>query len=204
MNKKCPECGKEMNENINICPNCGFKIKDNNDNQKKKRLPVWAIILIVLGCLLPLIIVLIIIISILKVNTKVNVNTSNWGNYPIVLEGRTGYTGITYEEYEEKIDNKEHFVVVIVNDGCKYCQMYKSVVEEVTENNKLPIYYINLANLTNNEYTKLSTSNYYLMENNWGTPTTLYMHGSDVIDAISGYVEETVLEDFLDNYFIMR
>lgn len=28
------------------------------------------------------------------------------------------------------------------------------------------------------------------MENSWGTPTTLYMHGEEVIDTIDGYVDE--------------
>ena len=58
--------------------------------------------------------------------------------------------------------------------------------------------------MTNAEYIKLGTSNDYLMENSWGTPTTLYMHGEKVIDVIGGYVDEDELEDFLDDYFIMN
>ena len=57
MNKICPECGKEINEKLNACSNCGYQI-NNSQNVKKKGLPAWAIVLIVLACLLPIIILI--------------------------------------------------------------------------------------------------------------------------------------------------
>ena len=202
MNKICPECGKEINDNLNICQNCGNKLNNVQGEKKKKKMPVWVIILIVAACLLPVIVVLLIVLGVFaKFNIKENINISNSG---IVLEGTSGYIEITYDEYEEKIDNNEHFVVVISREGCTYCELYKPVVEEVTDKYNIPIYYLDLYHMTKNEQIRLSTSNDYLMENSWGTPTTLYMHGEEVIDAIGGYVDEEGLEDFLDNYFVMN
>lgn len=57
MAKFCPNCGKEINENADICLNCGVTIdksnrvvNTNNNQNKKKGLPTWAIVLIVLAC----------------------------------------------------------------------------------------------------------------------------------------------------------
>lgn len=199
MNKFCPECGKELNKNINICQNCGFKLNNEQEEKKKNKMPAWGIILIVGSCLLSIIIVVILLIVILTRYTIFNVIS----NSRVVLEGVPGYIEITYDEYEEKIENDDHFIIVISRKGCKYCELYKPVVEEITDEYEIPIYYLDLLHMTDTQYIKLGTSNDYLMENSWGTPTTLYMHGEEVIDAIGGYVDEEELEDFLDNYFIL-
>lgn len=60
MAKFCTNCGKELPENAAICVNCGNMIGNNGNNkkEKKKGLPTWAIVLIVIGCvvLIPIII----------------------------------------------------------------------------------------------------------------------------------------------------
>ena len=198
MNKYCPECGKKLDENINICQNCGFTLKNIQQEQKKKKIPIWVIILIIGACLIPIIIVLLLIIGFTKYTVFKITSSSS-----VVLEGIPGYIEITYDEYEEKINKDEHFVIVISRKGCKYCELYKQVVEEITDEYEIPIYYLDLLHMTDTQYIKLGTSNDYLMENSWGTPTTLYMHGEEVIDAIGGYVDEDKLEDFLDNYFVL-
>lgn len=121
-----------------------------------------------------------------------------------VLEGDAGFIDITYAEYEEKIDSEKPFMVVIVNDGCGYCEMYIPVIEEVVSEYKLPIYKLNLANLTNDEYNKLSNSNSYLKREKWGTPTTLLMQGSQVIDSIGGYTEKDSVVDFIEENVVLE
>lgn len=34
---KCPECGKEVSDMANACPNCGYGVKEHFDNLKQKR-----------------------------------------------------------------------------------------------------------------------------------------------------------------------
>lgn len=122
---------------------------------------------------------------------------------PIALEGEPGFTEITYSEYEEKLNTEAPFVVVIIKDGCGYCEMYEPVVEEVANEYGLPIYYINLSNLASDEYTKLASSNTYLKRNQWGTPTTLFMYGTTVVDSIGGYVEKDTLVEFVKENFVI-
>ena len=71
-------------------------------------------------------------------------------------------------------------------------------MEEVANEKKVAITYINTDNLTSDEYTKLSTTNKYLKKNQWGTPTTLLMVGDEVVDTIGGYVEKDGILNFLD------
>lgn len=120
---------------------------------------------------------------------------------PVALSGETGFTEITYEQYKEKVANNELFLVVIVKDGCGYCEMYEPVVEEVAGDYKLPFYYINLTNLSSEDKEELSTTNKYLKRNNWGTPTTLFMYGENIVDSISGYVEKDTFVDFVKENF---
>lgn len=120
---------------------------------------------------------------------------------PIALQGEAGFTEITYSEYEEKMNTEAPFLVVVVRDGCGYCEMYEPILEEVAGEYNLPINYINLTNLTEEEYNDLSKSNSYLRTNQWGTPTTLFMYGTTVVDSIGGYVEKDSLVSFIETNF---
>jgi len=66
MAKFCAHCGKELDANAAMCLNCGVLVENTNvttaKNEKKKGLPTWAIVLIVVGCftLLPLILIVLI------------------------------------------------------------------------------------------------------------------------------------------------
>ena len=120
---------------------------------------------------------------------------------PIALEGTAGFNEITYSEYLEKMEEKVPFLVVIVKDGCGYCEMYEPILEEVAGEYNLPINYINLTNLTEEEYNDLSKSNSYLRTNQWGTPTTLFMYGTTVVDSIGGYVEKDSFVSFIETNF---
>lgn len=138
-------------------------------------------------------VILVILISLLAFNgNKEEIEV------PVTLEGDPGINEITYAEYEDKIDSGKPFIVMIVNDGCSYCEMFVPVMTEVVEEYSIPVYSLNLAILTSDEYNSLSNSNSYLKRNEWGTPTTLLMQGKTVIDSIGGYVEKATLIEFME------
>ena len=118
--------------------------------------------------------------------------------YPLTLSGEVGLHEITYDEYEKKVSDGDAFIVIIERTGCSYCQQYMPLVEEVANEKKIAITYINTDNLSQEDMTKLSTTNKYLKRNEWGTPTTLFMLGDRVLDSIGGYVEKDSIEAFLD------
>ena len=125
-------------------------------------------------------------------------------NYPLTLNGESGLQQITYNEYEDKVDSGDAFIVIIERDGCSYCTMYMPIVEEVAKEKKIPIYYIDLADITSSEFSKLEKNNKYLKRNsNWGTPTTLLMLGDRVLDALGGYTTKDGVLSFLDGKVVM-
>lgn len=149
--------------------------------------------------LILLVVVLLVVALFVTMNREVKLDIE----LPIALEGTAGFTEITYTEYEEKMNTEAPFVVIIIQDGCGYCEAYEPVVEEVADEYKLPIYYINMSNLSSEEYTALGTSNSYFKKNQgkWGTPTTLFMYGDYVVDYIGGYAEKDTLVSFVKENF---
>lgn len=150
--------------------------------------------------LIALVVVLLIVAAIVTGNKDSKVDIE----LPVVLEGDTGFNEITYSNYLEKIDSNEPFLVVIVKDGCGYCEMYEPILKEVADEYNLPINYINLTNLSEEEYNNLAQSNAYLKKNQWGTPTTLFMLGDSVIDSIGGYVDKDKFVDFVKENFVVN
>lgn len=125
-------------------------------------------------------------------------------NYPLTLNGESGSYEITYNEYVDKVDAGETFIVVIERDGCGYCTMYMPVVEEVAKEKKIPLYYIDIADMTKAEITEFERTNKYLKRNsNWGTPTTLLMMGNRVLDSLGGYNDKDGLLSFLEGKIVM-
>lgn len=117
---------------------------------------------------------------------------------PVAVEGTPGFTEISYAEYEAKMAEKKPFLVVIVQDGCGYCDMFKPVVEEASNEYDFPVYYINITKLSAEESDALSTSNSFFRRNNrWGTPTTLFMYGDTVVDVLSQYKEKEEFVEFV-------
>lgn len=124
---------------------------------------------------------------------------------PIALSGEdVGMTKIDYSTYESKIENNENFIIIIERTGCSYCEMYMPIVEEASSELAIPVYYIDTSELSSDEFNQLSNSNTYLKRNQWGTPTTLLMSGSAVLDSIGGYVEKEEFVDFIEENIIIE
>jgi len=124
---------------------------------------------------------------------------------PVALSGdEVGSIKIDYSTYESKINNNENFIIVIERTGCSYCEMYMPVIEEASNELSIPVYYIDTADLSSEEFTSLSNSNTYLKREKWGTPTTLLMSGSTVLADIGGYVEKESFVSFVKNNVILE
>ena len=146
--------------------------------QKDIILILLVVVLLVVAC----------IVTSTKKESKVDIEL------PVAVEGEAGTKTISYTEYEELMNSNKPFLMVIIQDGCGYCEMYEPVVEEVANELGIPVNYLNLTNLSSEESTKLSKSNSYLKKSQWGTPTTLFMVGDKVIDSIGQYVEKELIQ----------
>ena len=82
MAKFCVNCGNQLDENASMCLNCGYMIGGNNNSSnnsnnsgdnKKKGLPTWAIVLIVVGCVLLIPLIIFIAIFVFTFNAATNI-----------------------------------------------------------------------------------------------------------------------------------
>lgn len=149
---------------------------------------------ILIGLLL--IIVVVALVS-TKGTEKINIE------YPVTLYGDAGMHQVDYEGYRELVDSNEPFIFVIERKECGYCQMYMPILEEVVNEKKIPIYYIDTEAVDSEDIIKLEKENKYLKKHSdWGTPTTLFMKGESILDSIGGYVEKDSFLSFLDDKVI--
>lgn len=181
---KVKEVKEEVKEEVKTTP-----VKDKDTSKKSFKLTSKQkdIVLILL------VVVLLIVVGIVTSTKKEKIDIE----LPTIVEGEAGTRTITYSEYEELIDSNKPFLAIIINDGCHYCEMYEPIVDEVANEYGIPVNYINLAKLSDDEYNSLSKSNSYLRTKKWGTPTTLFMLGDNVIDSISQYVDKDTFVQFI-------
>ena len=91
MAKFCPNCGNEMIDEAAMCVKCGTMVGGNNTNKnnesksttngnKKKGLPAWAIVLIILGSVGLLVVIAIVVFAIIGVNALKKVDVDDIKN----------------------------------------------------------------------------------------------------------------------------
>lgn len=122
---------------------------------------------------------------------------------PLTLSGEAGLQQLSYQEYQEKIDNKEHFVVILERATCSHCVTYMPIAEKFASDNKLPMYYVDTDTFTAEDWEGFEKSNSYLRKakGDWGTPTTLVLAGSEAVDYVVGVTEANELKDMYNKYF---
>lgn len=91
---------------------------------------------------------------------------------------------IKYAEYEKLQKEYKDAIVVVVREGCSWCEKYESVVEEISEEYSTPVYYYESDG-------KISIS---------GTPTTIIIKNGYIVGTIEGYKEFDAVSDILDEY----
>ena len=121
---------------------------------------------------------------------------------PLVLSGETGLQELTYTEYKEKINSQEPFIFIVERTTCSHCQTYMPIAEQFATDNNIPMYYVNTDNITQDEFTSLQKSNTFFKKsgNNWGTPTTMILVGSESVDELEGSTDADGLYEFLEEY----
>lgn len=122
---------------------------------------------------------------------------------PLTLSGEAGLHQLTYSEYQEKIDNKEEFVIILERATCSHCVTYMPIAEQFASDNNVPMYYVDTDTFTAEDWEGFEKSNSYLRKanGNWGTPTTLVLAGSEMVDYIEGTTDAETLKDLYNEYF---
>jgi len=102
--------------------------------------------------------------------------------------GSNNITKITYSELEKKLENKESFILEIVQDGCHNCESFSPKFEKVLNEYNIQAFSINLSNITEEENEKLNN-----LYNITGTPAVIFIEKGDepsILRRIVGDSEE--------------
>lgn len=77
---------------------------------------------------------------------------------------------IDFKELQEKVNNKETFILLFSQTDCVHCAAFKPIFKEVLTKHDLTAYEIQLDTLTDDEKNQL-----YTIANVSGTPTTVFI-----------------------------
>ena len=105
---------------------------------------------------------------------------------------------ISYEEYKEKIDNKESFALLIWRTGCVHCETFEPKLDAVISKYNVKVYSLDISDLSDTEYQKLKNKTFVS-----GTPTTVIFEKGKTKDKIVGDKdEEYIIKLFKNNGYI--
>ena len=80
------------------------------------------------------------------------------------------YIELSYEQLEEKITNKDSFILVIGSSQCTHCASYKTTMTDIVKKYKIDVYYIDIYQLSDEKLAKLNNKFVFT-----GTPTTVFV-----------------------------
>lgn len=99
---------------------------------------------------------------------------------------------ISYDEYTEKIKNKDSFILLLYQTGCSHCESFKPTLDEIIKYYNLEIYALNLSELSDKEYSSVKNKTFVS-----GTPTTVVFEKGSYKARIVGSKEATDVLNFL-------
>ena len=138
-----------------------------------------------------IIIIFIILIAFLLINT---INNPNKGNL----------ISLTYNQVQEKVKNKESFILVVSQSTCTHCASYKPKLEQIAADYKIDIYYIDYNLETKENQTKFLEK----FNLDGSTPITIFIKEgkqTNLFDRLEGDVSETkAIEKFKKMGFIKK
>lgn len=124
---------------------------------------------------------------------------SKWKFGATPNEEYTNLANINYATFKKLYNSDDTFTIIFTQTTCGYCAQFKPVINEYAGKNNIPVYYMDIDTLEEDDYNELLSSISYFSENSdWGTPTTLALKNKKVVASQSGYTDST---SDLDKFF---
>ena len=107
----------------------------------------------------------------------------------------------TVSEYFNLKKGTEKVVILFASPDCPWCVKYKPIINKVSSDYELPIYYVNTANMTKDEFNQVLTDSPHMTsEGGLRTPLTLIVGNNEEIASLEGKQDyEEVVKFFKDN-----
>ena len=136
-------------------------------------------------------------------NDKKLVSTYNFDTF-LLNKGEKGSSlkTVNIDEYLKLKDSKGFNFMFIGRETCGYCVKFKEAIKELHKEYKVDINYIDTDSLDEAGFNKLTSTEEYLQQGEWGTPTSFVYYNGNQIDMINGYIDENALKEKLNTYGI--
>jgi len=110
----------------------------------------------------------------------------------VMLRENSSIKEVSYQEYVEKKKSDDYSVFLLARDGCSHCQLYKPQVNEVARENNLTVYYLDVDNLSEEEFYDIhdninALKDEYSSDNNavLPTPTTvIFKNNTEIVSEV--------------------
>lgn len=107
---------------------------------------------------------------------------------------KNGYTELSFNDLQLKLGNKDNFVLVIGSSTCSACAKYEETMKSVIKNEKVEIFYLDLNDLNNEEYSKIYSK--YVVQS---TPTTIFIKEGLETSTYDRIIGAAGYSDIVDN-----
>ena len=106
---------------------------------------------------------------------------------------------LSYDEYEEKLNKEESFVLLIWRTGCTHCQDFEPKLNKIIQDYDLEIYSINMEGLNDTQYAKIENKTFIT-----GTPSVVVFEKGKYKAKVVGDASEEEVINLLKEYKYIR
>jgi len=114
----------------------------------------------------------------------------------VKAEERRPYTDIDVNTYLDKYFEEDKSIILLGRDSCHYCQTAEPILQKISKDFNLEIFYLNTDTFTEQDVNDFISSN-EVFQNEFGTPFLFIVHQGKIVDKIDGLVDTTSYIDFL-------
>jgi len=125
---------------------------------------------------------------------------------PLMLVGcgekYTTYERINYNDLANMIQEEKTFAFVIGSKDCSACKQYQVTMEKLIKEEQIPIYFIDVADLSDEDHAKLYSNFVYQY-----TPTTIFIENGKertTYDRIVGAASKSEVVSALKKYSLIK
>lgn len=111
-------------------------------------------------------------------------------------------TSISMNDLKNMLENNEKKVVMLGTDSCYWCVNQKPILQYVVYNYGVEINYLNLNEMTEDEYNELTTLHDDLQK--FGTPAFIIVDGGNITTVSEGAMPTDTIVQFLKDNGIME
>ena len=110
---------------------------------------------------------------------------------------------VDYNGYKSVVRSSENKILVLGQTTCSHCIKVKPILSSIAKEYGITINYLDITKLSDEEKEKFTKYLTYLNDTEWGTPLTLIVKNSEVIDSVNGELDyDGYVELFKNNGFI--